>query len=200
MKELVSAAVLALTVCHPSAAQADEVTLIAPGGIRAAIVGGFVSTQTKVPEAAMALLAYPSSADAAALYKAVGMEPAQSDQEVLIQLEKDWDAAFLRKDVRFVENALADEFMATYDDGSRGNKALELKLLTEFNQQVQSSFVDDFTVKIYGDTAIVWFTRHLAGPRQGRRVEVTFRMTDTFVRRAGRWQCVASQSTRVSSP
>jgi molybdate transport system substrate-binding protein len=161
---------------------------------------GFVSAHTKVPDAAKALLAYLASAEAAAVYKAVGMEAAQSDQEVLVQLEKDWDAAFLRKDVRFVENALADEFMATYDDGSRGNKALELKLLTEFNQQVQSSYVDDFTVKIYSDTAVVWFTRHLAGPRQGRRVEVTFRMTDTFVRRAGRWQCVASQSTKVSGP
>ena len=160
----------------------------------------FVSAHTKAPDAAKALLAYLSSADAAVVYRAVGMEPAQPDQQVLIQLETDWDAAFLRKDVLFVENALADEFIATYDDGSRGNKALELKLLTEFNQQVQSSYVDDFTVKVYGDTAVVWFTRHLAGPRQGRRAEVTFRMTDTFVRRAGRWQCVASQSTKVSGP
>jgi hypothetical protein len=34
---------------------------------------------------------------------------------------------------------LADEFMATYDDGSRGDKARELALVAEFNQQVESA-------------------------------------------------------------
>jgi hypothetical protein len=46
----------------------------------------------------------------------------------------------------------------------------------------------------------VWFTRHLAGIRQGRRLELTFRFTDVFVVRDGRWQCVSSQSTKVAGP
>lgn len=37
MKSLLSSAVIALTLCAPSSAIADEVTLVAPGGIRAAI-------------------------------------------------------------------------------------------------------------------------------------------------------------------
>ena len=122
----------------------------------------------------------------------------RSDQDTLIQLEREWDAAFLHKDARFIEHVLADEFMATYDDGSRGDKARELMLLAEFNQQIDSSVVDDFTVKVYGDTAVVWFSRHLAGPSQGRRLEVSYRMVDVFVWRADRWQCVASQSTKVT--
>src|SRR5687768_17457529 len=61
-----------------------------------------------------------------ALVSAVAAPGAQSqrvrsDQEILIQLEQDWDAAFHRKDVGFIENVLADEFMATYGDGSRGD-------------------------------------------------------------------------------
>jgi len=124
--------------------------------------------------------------------------PVRSEQQILIQLEKDWDAAFLRKDVRFIENVLADEFIATYGDGTRGDKAKELTLAAEFNQQIDSSTLDEFTVKIYGDTAVVWFTRHLVGPSQGRRLEVTYRYIDVFVWRAGRWQCVASQSAKVT--
>ena len=120
-----------------------------------------------------------------------------SDQQILIQLEKDWDRAFLHGDIEFLRNVLADEFVATYDDGSKGDKAGELKLAEEFDQQVEASVLDDFAVKIYGDTAIVWFARHLAGPRQGQRVEVHFRFTDVFVMRDGRWQCVSSQSTKV---
>jgi ketosteroid isomerase-like protein len=121
----------------------------------------------------------------------------QSDQETLIQLEHDWDEAFFNKDLDFIGRVLADEFIATYDDGSRGDKAKELKLAVEFNQRVESSTLDDFTVKVYGDTAVVWFTRHLAGISQGRRLELTFRFTDVFVVRDGRWQCVSSQSTKV---
>ena len=125
--------------------------------------------------------------------------PVRSDQQILIQLEHDWDDAFYRKDGRFIENLLADEYVATYDDGSQGDKAKELTQTAEFNQQVDSSTLDDFAVKVYGDTAIVWFTKHLVGPRQGARHEVTYRSTDVFVWRTGRWQCVATQSTKVST-
>ena len=38
MKYLISSTVVALTLCHAYSARADEVTLVAPGGIRAAIV------------------------------------------------------------------------------------------------------------------------------------------------------------------
>jgi ketosteroid isomerase-like protein len=123
----------------------------------------------------------------------------RSDQEILMQLEQDWDDAFHRKDVGFIENILADEFIATYGDGSRGDKAKELALAATFDQQIESSTLDEFTVKVYGDTAVVWFTQHLIGPSQGRSLAVTYRYVDVFVIRAGRWQCVASQSTRVTA-
>ena len=121
----------------------------------------------------------------------------QSDQQILIQLERDWDAAFRRRDVKFIETILADEFVATYSDGTRGDKAKELSLAAEFNLQIDSSTQDEFMVKIYGDTAIVWMSSHLKGPSQGRVLEVTLRYVDVFVLRDGRWQCVSSQSTRV---
>ena len=126
--------------------------------------------------------------------------PVQSDQQVLIQLERDWDAAFLRKDLTFIANALADDVVVTYPDGSRGDKAKELALAAEFNQQVDSSTLDEFIVKVNGNTAVVWFTRHLVGPSQGRRLELTFRYIDVFVWRADRWQCIASQSAKVTGP
>ena len=124
---------------------------------------------------------------------------AKSDQQILIQLEQDWDAAFRRKDLPFIETVLADEFVATYSDGSRGDRAKELALAAEFNLQIDSSTLDEFIVKIYGDTAVVWMSQHLVGPSQGSQLKVTFHYVDVFVMRAGRWQCVASQSTRVSA-
>ena len=124
--------------------------------------------------------------------------PVESDQQILIELERGWNEAFYRKDVAFIENILAEEFMATYDDGSRGDKARELALTTEFNQQVVSAIQDEFTVRVYRETAVVWFTLRLVGIRQGQRAEVTFRYTDVWVLRDGRWRCVSTQSTKVN--
>jgi hypothetical protein len=128
--------------------------------------------------------------------------PAQSvksDQEVLIDLERRWDAAFHSQDASFIETVLADEFIATYGDGSRGDKAKELSLAREQNQQIDSRRLDDFIIKVYRDTAVVWFTQYLVGPVQGKPTEVQYQYMDVWVVRDGRWQCVASQSTRIGA-
>jgi|SRR5579872_2728241 len=122
-----------------------------------------------------------------------------SDQQVLIQLERNWNAALQRRDVTFIGRVLADEYLVTTAEGQRGTRAQELALAAVFDQQIDSSTLDEFVVKVYGNTAVVWYTERLTGPKQGRRVELTTRYTDVFVRRAGRWQCVASQGTKVGS-
>lgn len=122
----------------------------------------------------------------------------KSDQQILIELERSWDAAFHRQDAKFIETLLADEFVATYGDGSRGDKAKELSLATENNQQVDSRRLDEFIVKTYGNTAVVWFTQILVGPVNGKPTEIRYRYVDVWVMRDGRWQAVASQSTRVN--
>jgi ketosteroid isomerase-like protein len=124
-------------------------------------------------------------------------QSAQSTRETLIELERGWNDAVYRQDADFVEGLLADEFRGTYDDGSRGDKARELDAIANFNQQVVSAVQDDFRVAIYGDTAVVWFTLHVVGIRQGQEAELTLRYTDVWIRRDGRWQCVSAHSTRV---
>ena len=125
--------------------------------------------------------------------------PVASDQQILIELERGWNDAFYRKDVAFISNLLADEFVATYDDGSQGDKEKELALAVQFNQQVESAVQEDFAVRIYRDTAVVWFTLRVMGVRQGQRSELLVRYTDVWIVRDGRWQCVSSQSTRVAT-
>jgi ketosteroid isomerase-like protein len=122
----------------------------------------------------------------------------ESDQQTLIGLERDWNEAFYKQDVPAIETLLADDFIATYDDGSRGDKAKELTLTREFNQQVESAVQENFTVRIYGDAAVVRFTLRLVGIKQGNRSELALSYTDVWVLRE-RWQCVSTQSTKVAS-
>jgi ketosteroid isomerase-like protein len=129
-----------------------------------------------------------------------GQRAALSDQEILVQLERQWEAAFLQKDVGFVAGLLADEFVAIYPDGTRGDKAHELSLVAALDQQIESSTLGDFAIAVNGDRATVTFTRTLLGPVQGVRTAITYRFTDMFVWRAGRWQCISSQSHKVFVP
>ena len=62
---------------------------------------------------------------------------------------------------------------------------------------MESSVQEDFTVKIYGNTAVVWFTLRLTGIKQGKRSEMALSYTDVWVMR-DRWQCVSTQSTRIA--
>ena len=123
--------------------------------------------------------------------------PVRSDQDILIQLEHDWDAAFHRHDAAFIDRILADEFIVTYDNGVRADRNVELELAKSLNENIESSMLDEFIVKEYGNTAVVWFTLHLVGPINGQRVQNDYRFTDVFVLRDGRWRCVSSQSTHV---
>ncbi len=134
-----------------------------------------------------------------AMGAAANAQEVKSDQQVLIETEQLWDAAFHRGDAKFIETLLADEFIATYGDGSRGDKAKELSLAKDQSQQVDSSRLDEFIVKTFGNTAVVWFTQILVGPVNGKPTEVRYRYVDVWVNRGGRWLAVASQSTRLNA-
>jgi ketosteroid isomerase-like protein len=139
-------------------------------------------------------------AAAAAVPAAAQTKPVQSDQDVLVKLEQDWDQALRTNNVTFIDSILASDFIVTYDDGSRGDRMAELAFAASYDQIVDASMLDEFIVKEYGNTAIVWFTLHLKGPIKGQTVELNYRFTDVFVLRDAKWLCVSSQSTRLLSP
>ena len=128
-----------------------------------------------------------------------GAQPVKSDQDVIVELERSWNEAFYKKDVAYIATLLADEFVATYEDGSRADKEKELALTAGFDQQVESAIQDDFTVRVFGDTAIARFTLRLVGIKQGQRSTLTLNYTDVWVLRDGDWKCVSAHSTRVTA-
>lgn len=123
--------------------------------------------------------------------------PAVSTEDTLIALERGWNDAVYARDVEFLDSILADEFVVTYDDGTRGDRDREIALVAGFNQRVISATQEDFVVRTYGVTAIVWFDLRVVGLRQGREAELRLAYTDVWVRRDGRWQCVSSHATRI---
>ena len=55
----------------------------------------------------------------------------------------------------------------------------------------------DLHIALFGDTAVVSLLESLKGTYRGVPGEMSLRMLDVLVRRDGRWQLVASQSTPI---
>ena len=58
---------------------------------------------------------------------------------------------------------------------------------------------DDMKVHVYGNVAVVTGRNTIKGVWEDIEHDISgpYRFTDVFVKRDGRWQCVASQSSRI---
>jgi ketosteroid isomerase-like protein len=119
-----------------------------------------------------------------------------SVEQELIDLEKAWNAAFLRKDLATLRRTMADDIVIVYGDGSQATKAEDLASIGK-GEQVRTSTQDDFHVRVYGDAAVVTSRLTSTGTREGKQFSAQFRYIDVFEKRDGRWQCTMTQNTHI---
>ncbi len=121
-----------------------------------------------------------------------------SAEQELIKLEKGWNDALAGHDWAFIDKILADDYITTDSDGVVADKAQEMAILKSGEEAVASAVSDDFKVRIYGDTAVVTYRWTYKGQLKGKESTGQERDTDTWVRRGGRWQCVAAHASRIA--
>jgi ketosteroid isomerase-like protein len=129
---------------------------------------------------------------------AYALQQSKAEQE-LIQIERDWCAAITKKDSAFLARVLADEYTSVGSGGGTSTKASALANLKSADP-LSSCVNTNFKVRVYGDAAVVTGLSTQSGTSKG----VAFKdrqvlWTDTFIRKDGRWQCVAGQSTLVAA-
>ncbi len=130
--------------------------------------------------------------------KSVLETPSARDTEaqVLLRLEDDWAAGLIRRDIALFQRLLADDFVYTEDDRTVGRDAV-LHDIGAGTDTVQTAHNEEMNVHRFGTTAVVtgWLViggRGSSGPFNRR-----YRFTDTWLRRAGRWQIVAAHDYLV---
>jgi ketosteroid isomerase-like protein len=135
-----------------------------------------------------------------ALFAAVTLraqEPTATEKEIL-KLEHDWNVATQKKDKAFMEKLYADEYLGTDPLGSTYTKSQDLATTTGGEFDLKSFELSDLKVHVYGDTAVVTGANAMKAVFKGKPIDGTFRFTDVFVKKNGRWQVVASQGTQVA--
>jgi ketosteroid isomerase-like protein len=123
-----------------------------------------------------------------------------TSERELLKVENDWSQASMKRDGAALQHFYADEYVFTDADGIVTNKVKELKNLTSGAFRLKSYKFDDVKVRVYGETAVVTGRNTITGIWEDieRDISGPYRFTDVFVRRDGRWQCVASQSSRIT--
>lgn len=102
--------------------------------------------------------------------------------------------AWTQHDRAFIEGVLAPEWAVTQADGAILTRSVVLG--TFFDAvQFDSNVIDDVTVAVFGDTAVVRGRTTASARMNGEAVQARIRFTDVFIRRNGRWQVVASHAS-----
>jgi len=125
----------------------------------------------------------------------------------LIRIEKDWPRILKERDAASVRKIEADDIFLVYPDGSDGNKDQDVKdiesgVLASAEQQISELSVN----VLDNDSAVVRLRITVKGDQykistaKCQQVIHEFRAVDTFARRNGQWQMVASVSVPVMNP
>ena len=139
----------------------------------------------------------PSATPAASAPDAAVMPAKKSTHEATIRdIEEKWEASIMRHDPSVAQAYLADDFRGI---SSRGKVMTKANLLSEIKKDTDtytSAKNDKVDVRVFGGQFAVatGISTEVGKSKDGRDFKRSFRWTDAWVLRNGKWQCVASQA------
>lgn len=152
-----------------------------------------------------ALLGFGMAACAALLIAGGMVQGAQgvaADEAAVREVLRQWDEAFLRRDMDTLARVLAEDFTLTNAAGQIvDRKQYLMSIVKAPDMQQATGGSEDVQVRVLGETVAVVTGRSPVKGRPGGRALVVhgqYRFTDVYVKRDGRWQAVVSHSTSRS--
>jgi hypothetical protein len=122
-----------------------------------------------------------------------------ADEKQLLTIQQQLARAWVERDRAFIERVLAPEWSVTQADGTIRSRAAVLHdAFVVRTVLVESMIIDDVTAIVLGDTAIVRGRTQATGVVGDQRGSARLRFTDTFIKRGGQWQAVASHATTLA--
>jgi ketosteroid isomerase-like protein len=125
---------------------------------------------------------------------AIAQKPNDASADV-IALENAWTQAELRNDAAALGKLVGDAFFVTQPDGSIQTKAETLAYVGDKTNHWDAVASENMKVHVDGDTAVVTGTYHEKGASAGKPFENNGFFTDTWVRRKGKWLCIAGHDS-----
>lgn len=124
-------------------------------------------------------------------------EAGRAVERQLIDAERQRFAAMVEADVGTLERLLADELTYTHTTGTTDTKTELLASLSSGTLKYLSIEPEDMRARPYGEVGVVTGRAAMKVRAGGQELAFRIAFTDVYVRRDGRWQVVAWQSTRL---
>jgi len=124
--------------------------------------------------------------------------PALSSEEAvreLTALSHAWDKAIVERNIAGVESNMAPDFKQIRGSGVVVDREQFIRDITDPALKIDPYVVEDFSVHLLGDTALLYGRIHMTGADSGERFASHFRYIDIYVRRDGKWKVVSVQIT-----
>jgi len=115
----------------------------------------------------------------------------KSEQEVR-KLERSWLDAYEKRDVAAMTAIVADDFTITFPDGSIQTKPQIIESLKRPGGASMKFHTESVQSRAYGDTVILIGLVTSEWKQNDKPMADRSRYTDTYVKRNGKWQVVAS--------
>jgi ketosteroid isomerase-like protein len=122
---------------------------------------------------------------------------ADAVQNTVSQLEHDWVAAIVKKDVSTLEQVIADDFVGISSSGGAYTKTLAIDDVRGGQYVVEKMELTEVTVTPFGTTAIAFTTQDEASHYGTTNTSGRYRYMDVWMQRNGRWQVVASHGAKA---
>jgi ketosteroid isomerase-like protein len=122
----------------------------------------------------------------------------QTAEQELLKLEQEWTNADLKDDWATMDRILADDYVLTDRDGFVSTKAQVLAYMKSGEGKILTLAIDDMKVRVYGDAAVVTLRATIKETYKGEEISDVVRITNTWIKKAGRWQCVATHGSRIA--
>jgi uncharacterized protein (TIGR02246 family) len=122
--------------------------------------------------------------------------PVGGEEAALLKMEQEWAAAMVRSDWAVFDRMFAPDY-ANNVDGLIMSKRQFLANMKSGAWKIASASPSDLKVLVLGETGIVHGSWTEKGILNGHDTSGTYRYTDIFAKRDGRWLCVTSHRTRV---
>ena len=118
-------------------------------------------------------------------------------EQHLKDMENNWAKASLASDGDALMPMLADDFVNINADGTVLNKSETVERTRKSKWEV--SELSEVQVSTHGDSAVVTGVWHGKGTdSMGKSVDARERWADTWVKKDGKWVCVASASAPIA--
>ena len=119
-------------------------------------------------------------------------------EQELLNLMQDWMNAEVKADMAFLDRFIAEDCVITDPSGVVWTKAQFLGGLKSGEGAVESFTLDNMQARIYGDAAVVNGRMTAKQTFKGQDISGRYQCTDVFIRKAGRWQCVAIHLSAIA--